>query len=278
VLIEGETGTGKELVARAIHRGSNRSTKPFIAVNTAGLAESLLASQLFGHRRGAFTGAVADQMGVFESANGGTVFLDEVGDIPHSVQVSLLRVLQEREITRIGESVARRLDVRFLAATHRDLAREVAEGRFRQDLFYRLRVTAIRVPALRERTDDVPLLVGAFVGQAARRSGRAAPEVGSDTLALLMQAPWPGNVRELKSAVEHAVLTSTGPVLRPVDLPVELAAFATTADPSVPPDERERIVDALRRAQGNRSEAARLLGIGRSTFYRKLALYGLSEA
>jgi DNA-binding NtrC family response regulator len=279
VLIEGETGSGKELVARAIHRGSRRSDKPFVAVNAAGLTESLLASQLFGHRRGAFTGAVADQVGVFESANGGTLFLDEIGDIPMSVQVSLLRVLQEREITRLGESRARRLDVRFLAATHRDLSHEVAAGRFRQDLLYRIRVATIRVPPLRDRLDDVPLLVDAFLSQAARQSGRAIPEVSHEAMAALMRYSWPGNVRQLKSAIEQALLTSAGRVLRFEELPADvIGGSPAPAMAGVSGlGERERLMDAIRRAGGNRSEAARLLGIGRATLYRKLAAHGLVD-
>jgi sigma-54 dependent transcriptional regulator, acetoin dehydrogenase operon transcriptional activator AcoR len=277
VLIEGETGSGKELVARAIHRGSRRAEKPFVAVNAAGLTESLLASQLFGHRRGAFTGAVADQVGVFEAANGGTLFLDEIGDIPLTVQVSLLRVLQEREITRVGESRARQLDVRFLAATHRDLTREVAEGRFRQDLLYRIRVATIRVPPLRDRLDDIPLLVDAFLAQASRQSGRAIPEVSREAVATLTRYGWPGNVRELKSVIEHALLSGTGRVLRVEDLPAESFNQAPASALTSQSSERERLVDALRRAGGNRSEAARRLGIGRATLYRKLAAHSLDR-
>jgi transcriptional regulator with PAS, ATPase and Fis domain/ligand-binding sensor domain-containing protein len=276
VLIEGETGSGKELVARAIHRGSRRADKPFVAINSAGLAESLLASQLFGHRRGAFTGAIADQVGVFEAANGGTLFLDEIGDIPMSVQVSLLRVLQEREITRVGESRVRHLDVRFLAATHRDLTKEVAEGRFRQDLLYRIRVATIRVPPLRDRLDDVPLLVEAFMAQAARQSGRAIPEVSHEAMAALMRYQWPGNVRQLKSAVEHSLLGSTGRVLRLEDLPAEIVSNAPLR-PAAAAGDRDRLMDALQRAGGNRSEAARLLGIGRATLYRRLAAHGIVD-
>jgi DNA-binding NtrC family response regulator len=277
VMIEGETGSGKELVARAIHRGSSRASRPFVAVNAAGLAESLLASQLFGHRRGAFTGAVADQVGLFEAANGGTLFLDEIGDIPASVQVSLLRVLQEHEITRLGDSRARKLDVRFLAATHRDLTQEVAEGRFRQDLLYRIRVATIRVPPLRDRLDDVPLLVETLLAQVAGQSDRVLPEMSQEALAALMRYHWPGNVRELKSVIEQTVLSTEGRVLRVEDLPAGIARAAAEPTPAMDAEsERDRLLDALRRSRGNRSEAARMLRIGRATLYRKLASHGLA--
>jgi DNA-binding NtrC family response regulator/ligand-binding sensor domain-containing protein len=281
VLIEGETGSGKELVARAIHRSSRRAEQPFVAVNTAGLTESLLASQLFGHRRGAFTGAVADQLGLFESANGGTLFLDEIGDIPLSVQTSLLRVLQEREITRLGDTSARKIDVRFVAATHRDLAREVTEGRMRQDLLYRIRVATIQVPPLRERPDDLPLLVETFLAEvlaSSTASGKDIRGVARDAMDAVMAYSWPGNVRELKSSIEQAVLRSSGPLLRLDDFPTDVVSG--DPGPLLAPssaDERDRLVDALRRAGGNRAEAARLLGIGRATLYRKLATYGLSD-
>jgi DNA-binding NtrC family response regulator/ligand-binding sensor domain-containing protein len=280
VLIEGETGVGKELVARAIHRGSQRASKPFLAVNAAGLSESLLASQLFGHRRGAFTGAVDDQMGVFEAANGGTLFLDEVGDMPPSVQASLLRVLQEREITRLGDSQARRVDVRFLAATHRDLAREVGEGRFREDLLYRIRVATIAVPPLRERIDDVPLLVDTFLTQTPR-AGRPAPQMGRDALEALMRYPWPGNVRELKAIIERALVQAVDDVIRLEDLPPEIFSGREPAreQERLPAgaSERDRLIAALRMTGGNRKEAARLLGIGRTTLYRRLVEYGLDN-
>jgi DNA-binding NtrC family response regulator/ligand-binding sensor domain-containing protein/outer membrane murein-binding lipoprotein Lpp len=276
VLIEGETGAGKELVAQAIHRASPRAERPFVPVNTAGLAESLIASQLFGHRRGAFTGAIADQLGVFEAAHGGTLFLDEIGDIPANVQTSLLRVLQEKEITRLGDTTSRKIDVRFLAATHRDLGREVAEGRFRQDLLYRLRVAVIRVPPLRDRLDDMPALVERFIVDGARTSGREITGLSREAMNALMGYPWPGNVRELKSAIEQATLRASSPILRLTDFPDEIARNIVAAVETLDAQEREQFLDALRLAGGNRSEAARLLGIGRSTFYRKLAAYGLA--
>jgi DNA-binding NtrC family response regulator/ligand-binding sensor domain-containing protein len=279
VLIEGETGVGKELVARAIHRGSRRAVRPFIAVNAAGLTESLLSSQLFGHRRGAFTGAVDDQLGLFEAANGGTLFLDEIGDMPLNVQASLLRVLQEGEITRVGESHARKVDVRVLAATHRNLTREVEERRFREDLLYRIRVATIVVPPLRERLEDIPLLVDAFLMQAARKQGRAVPHVTRETIEALTRHSWPGNVRELRAVLESALVGSADDVIRIADLRAEIAHEppAPVRSRPVGGSEKDRIVAALRQTSGNRKEAARLLGIGRTTLYRRLVEYGLES-
>ncbi len=279
VLIEGDTGTGKELVARAIHDCSHRSDGPFIPVNCAGLTESVLASQLFGHKRGAFTGAVADHEGLFEAASGGTLFLDEIGDIPPSVQTSLLRFLQEREITRLGESKPRKVNVRVLCATHRDLAVEAEKGSFRQDLLYRIRVARIQLPALAQRREDIPLLAGAFLGQLAAETGKDVREVSHGAMRLLMDYGWPGNVRELRSAIECAVIRCRGREIQVDDLPPEVAQPAARPSPrfalprSGPPDpeaERSRILAALESAGGNRSRAAKLLGMSRATFYRRL--------
>ncbi len=223
VLIQGETGVGKELVARAIHAASGRSRAPFVAVNCAGLTDSLLESQLFGHRRGAFTGAVADQQGLFEAAAGGTLLLDEIGDVSVKVQTSLLRVIQEREVLRVGEARPRKVDVRLLVATHRDLEQEVAAGRFRQDLLYRIRVARVQVPPLRQRAEDIPLLVADFLAQQRLATGRPVLEVDPAAMQALTTYPWPGNVRELKSAVEHAVIGCQGSVICLHDLPPELA-------------------------------------------------------
>lgn len=274
VLIEGETGTGKELVARAIHASSHRKGKPFIAVNCAGFAESLLGSQLFGHKRGAFTGAIEDHQGLFEAANGGTLLLDEIGDIPMTVQNQLLRVLQEREIVRLGESRPRKIDVRVLAATHRNLNDEVAKGSFRSDLFYRIRVARISVPPLRARREDIPLLAASFLAQFAAASGKRVTELSHEASRSLADYHWPGNVRELKSAIEFAVIRCRGAVIQPDDLPPEVhvpADFerAIPGDPLV--DEKARFLDALNRSRGNRALAARLLGISRATLYRRLA-------
>jgi PAS domain S-box-containing protein len=271
VLIEGETGTGKELVARAIHYSSGRKAKPFLAVNCAGLTESLLSSHLFGHRRGSFTGAVADQLGMFEAANGGTLFLDEIGDIPIALQTSLLRVLQEKEITRLGETQPRRIDVRIVAASHRDLSDEVASGHFRGDLFYRVRVTSIQIPPLRDRLEDVPLLVAWFLGLIRASKGSPVTEVSSEALKILMEYKWPGNVRELKSAIESAVIHSNGSVIVPTDLPAEVLGLSSLHSTEIHPEERTRVLEALNRVNGNRTAAARLLGVSRATLYRTMA-------
>ena len=278
VLIEGETGVGKELVARAVHAASPRRHGHFIAVNCGGLAESLQASQLFGHRKGAFTGAVADQEGFFQAANGGTVFLDEIGDLPLAMQTSLLRVVQEREIIRVGESRARPVDVRVLVATHRDLAQMVIEGRFREDLLYRVRVARLRVPPLRERKEDLPLLVSAFLAESRISAGKPAVKVSVEMMQRLSAYDWPGNVRELKHAIEYAVIHAQSPVLQPSDLPPEISGPPTMA-PEVPKlplgDERTRILAALNIAKENRAHAAKILGISRSTLYRRIRELGL---
>jgi DNA-binding NtrC family response regulator/ligand-binding sensor domain-containing protein len=272
VLIEGETGTGKELVARAIHYQSPRRHRPFVAVNCAGLTESLLASQLFGHRRGAFTGAISDQIGLFEAADGGTIFLDEIGDIPVAVQTSLLRVLQEREITRLGEAKPMKVNVRVLAATHRDLSQAAAAGTFRLDLLYRIRVARIPVPPLRERREDIPLLVSWLLGQARGATHRHVEDISRDAMDALVRYDWPGNVRELKSAIESAVIGCATTVVQIGDLPRDVAAAVGAA---LSPDERQRILEALARTEGNRAAAARLLGMGRTTLYRRLKELGI---
>jgi transcriptional regulator with PAS, ATPase and Fis domain/CHASE3 domain sensor protein len=279
--IEGETGVGKELVARAIHRASERRAKPFVAVNCAGLTDSLLASQLFGHRRGAFTGAVQDQKGVFEAAEGGTLFLDEIGDVSPSVQTSLLRVLQEKEISRLGESLPRRVDVRVVTATQRDLAREVAEGRFRADLLYRIRVGRIRVPPLRERREDIPLLVASFLAEACGAAGRSIDGVADEAMARLLTHPWPGNVRELRAAIEFAVIRAKDGVLRVDDLPPEVrdeVLAAASDEAGAAATAQSRITAALEKTHGNRKAAAALLGISRATLYRRLAELGIAGA
>ena len=281
VLIEGETGTGKELVARAIHAASHRKDKPFIAVNCAGLTEALLASQLFGHKRGAFTGAIEDHQGLFEAANGGTLLLDEIGDIPMAVQNQLLRVLQEREIVRLGETRPRKIDVRLLAATHRSLSDEITKGNFRADLFYRIRVARIAVPALRERREDVPLLGASFLAQFSAAGGKQVTELSHEAVRLLMAHPWPGNVRELRSAIEFAVIHCGDAVIQPDDLPpeiVEPAAFVRSIPGDPLSDEKARFLDALNRSRGNRALAARLLGISRATLYRRLADLNINPA
>jgi PAS domain S-box-containing protein len=292
VLVTGETGTGKELVARALHELSTRGKGPMVPVNTAGLTDTLIASQFFGHSKGAFTGAVADHKGIFEAAQGGTVLLDEIGDLPLSSQASLLRVLQEREILRVGESQPRQIDVRVIAATHRNLANEVAEGRFRQDLLYRLQVATIEVPALRNRREDIPLLASHFLEVASARHGKTpAPEFDRMALDMLMRHNWPGNVRELQNVVESALLHSDGKTIDTHDIwfagpvspaPAESPGFphtisAPSALPSRPnlPSRKERLLRALEDANGSRSRAAEILGIGRTTLYRWALKYGV---
>jgi len=282
VLIEGETGVGKELVARAIHRGSARRGGPFIAVNCAGLTESILGSQLFGHRRGAFTGAIADQEGLFEAAHGGTLFLDEIGDVAMPIQSALLRVLQEREVTRIGDTRPRKVDVRILAATNRDLLQRVGSGQFREDLLYRLRGARVSVPPLRERREDIPVLVASFLAEERVTGGKLVTDLAPEALATLQRHEWPGNVRELRGVVTHAVIHCRGRRIEVCDLPPELLKDPVVArGPGPRPlaasteDERSRILAALQRTGDNRARAARELGISRATLYRRLAELGI---
>ncbi len=274
VLIQGESGTGKERVADAIHRSSPRAGGPFVKVNCSALSESLLESELFGHVRGAFTGALNDRAGRFELADRGTLLLDEIGDLPPTIQVKLLRVLQEREIERVGDNRVRKVDVRILAATHRPLRRLVEEGRFREDLFYRLNVIPIRIPALREHREDIPALVTRFLGELADVTGKRVQRVSPDALRVLMDHAWPGNVRELRNAVEHALVKSRGPVLLVEDLPREMVEVAAAPPPRASrrgaSGERARLLDALERTHWNRTAAARLLGIDRSTLWRRM--------
>ncbi|MCA9658711.1 MAG: sigma 54-interacting transcriptional regulator [Myxococcales bacterium] len=291
-LIRGETGSGKELVARAIHEASKRRGGPFVAVNCAGLTDTLLSSQLFGHVKGAFTGATRDQPGLFEAASGGTIFLDEIGDISLATQRSLLRVLQEREVIRVGEAQTRKVDTRVLAATHRDLEAMTRTGDFREDLLYRIRIARINVPPLRARLCDVPALAAGFLRDTRVTGGKAVRGIAPAALDRLRRYAWPGNVRELKAALEHAVIHTSRELLGVDDLPPELLERPTPATSSAPADgaavdrpglvsvarggnDRAAIIEALRLARGNRSEAARLLGIGRATFYRWLKTHAI---
>jgi transcriptional regulator with PAS, ATPase and Fis domain len=279
VLIYGESGTGKELIARALHLESDRRSKPFYAVNVAALPESILEAELFGHEKGAFTGAESRKIGLFEQASGSTLFLDEVGDLKRDLQVKLLRTLQEREIMRVGGTERIKVDVRIVAATNQDLERDVREGRFREDLFYRLNVIPITLPSLHERRTDIPLLVEHFLakyGAAGRR--RVSPEA----LALLVAYDWPGNVRELESVIERALLLGEGDVIVPADLPAPVRARlgSTGSAPSIeiPDDgidldalEESLLLKALEKAGGNVSRAARLLGLSRRTMQYRMA-------
>jgi DNA-binding NtrC family response regulator len=280
VLIYGESGTGKELVARAVHTESDRRQRPFYAVNVAALPESILETELFGHEKGAFTGAETRKIGLFEQASGSTLFLDEVGDLKRDLQVKLLRTLQEREIMRVGGTERLRVDVRIVAATNQDLERAVREGRFREDLYYRLNVIPIFLPPLRERRTDIPLLVEHFI----RKHGGAERRrvVGADALKILVNYYWPGNVRELESVIERALLLSEGDTVLPSDLPPAVrAGIAPTARGPVGVEitdagidleglERSLILQALEKTSGNVSRAARLLGLSRRTLQYRL--------
>ncbi len=277
VLIEGETGTGKELVAQAIHSRSRRNEGPFLALNCAGLSEELAASQLFGHRRGAFTGAVADQVGMFESAHGGTLFLDEIGELPVRIQTTLLRVLEERAVMRVGETRLRPCDVRIVAATNRDLNEEVAAGRFRSDLLFRIRVARILLPPLRDRREDIPILVAAFLSQCSQSADKSIERVTDEAMNRLVRYDWPGNVRELRHAVEFAFVRAKGDAIGHADLPPEIQTAGPQAiSVDFPTDERGRILAALRHTGGKRNAAAKLLGMSRATFYRRLSQLGIS--
>jgi PAS domain S-box-containing protein len=278
VLIEGETGTGKELVARAIHFSSTRKDKPFVAVNCAGLTESLLGSQLFGHKRGAFTGAVEDHRGVFETAEGGTIFLDEVGDVSPGVQSSLLRVLQEKEITRLGDTEPRKINVRILAATHRDLAAMVADSAFRQDLLYRIRVARVTLPPLRDRRSDIPLLAESFLRKLRATTGKQVARLSPEAMGLLLNHRWPGNVRELQSAIEFAMIRAKLDWIAADDLPPELVQPVEPVAPLPESEDEElRVREALRLSRGNRVAAAKMLGVSRSTLYRRLDELGIED-
>jgi two-component system response regulator HydG len=289
VLVLGESGTGKELVARAIHDAGPRRSGPFVSVSCAAIPEGLLESELFGHERGAFTGAVKRKLGRFELADGGTLFLDEVGEIPPSIQVKLLRVLQERTLERVGGEGTIEVDVRLLSATNRDLGKMVAEGRFREDLYYRLDVVELRLPPLRERPGDVEELARVFLARAAPRMGRQHDVRGftAEALELLKRHRWPGNVRELQNLVEQALVFADGPEVRAEDLPDGLRRAPPSALP-VPagdrplPDvlddlEKQLVVAAMERARGVKAEAARLLGIKPSALYYKLEKYGIDR-
>jgi transcriptional regulator with GAF, ATPase, and Fis domain len=316
VLIRGESGTGKEILAAAIHAASPRAARPFVKVHCAALAQNLLESELFGHVKGAFTGADRDRVGRFEQANGGTLFLDEIGDINLEVQTKLLRVLQQMSFERVGSSQSITVDVRILAATHQDLESMIRAGRFREDLYYRLNVFSLRTPPLRERKEDIFELAVHFLGQHAERVGKAVTHLDEDAVEALVAYDWPGNIRELENAIERAVVLADGPAITRADLPTEVrqpsaprhrsgagaaaaaararataaaswngqangASAGSSADESWDAEfvgyERQRLVDALTEAQGNKSEAARLLGMPRSTLCSKLEKHGLID-
>ncbi len=279
VLVVGESGAGKERIARLIHDESSRAAQPFLAVNCGALSETLLESELFGHARGAFTGASNDRAGLFEAAHGGTLLLDEVGEISPAMQVKLLRVLQEREVMRVGESRTRKVDVRVLAATNRELHHEVEAGRFRKDLLYRLRVVELRVPPLRERRDDILPLARMLLTDAGKRMARPVAGFAPRAADQLLRYDWPGNVRELENAIERAVALAERARIDVHDLPEEVRAALPIAAPagrirSLDAVEREYILAVLAGNQGNQAKTAKQLGIGESTLYRKLKSYG----
>ncbi len=290
VLLRGETGTGKELVAHAIHINSPRESGPFVRVNCAALAPGVLESELFGHEKGAFTGAVARRPGRFELADGGTLFLDEVGDLPMEVQIKLLRTLQEREFERVGGNETLKVDVRVVSATNRNLEAMIADGKFREDLYYRLNVFPIHLPALRERIEDIPRLVEHFIAKFVRVSGKPVRGITAEAVAMLQSYTWPGNVRELENAVERAMIVTRGPEIGAADLdfgrrastpaPMAAAAGATPARPlsaRLLDEEKREIMAAVERNNGNIAGASRALGINRSTLYYRLRKHGLEH-
>ncbi|MFW6051854.1 MAG: sigma-54-dependent transcriptional regulator [Myxococcota bacterium] len=287
VLVQGESGTGKELVARALHRNGPRAGKPFVAINCGAIPDTLLESELFGHKRGAFTDAHSDKRGLFEEADGGTLFLDEIGELPLQLQVSLLRVLQEGTVRPLGATRDRQVDVRVVAATVRDLKREVEEGRFREDLYYRLNVLQVAVPPLRDRREDIPLLIEHFVERNNGRLGTAIRGVDPQARKLLLDYRWPGNVRELENVIERAVVLADGDLIGPDDLPERLrepvdSVEATLASGELSIKKTSRYIEeqlikkALERTKGNRTQAAKLLEISHRALLYKIKDYGLS--
>jgi two-component system response regulator AtoC len=287
VLIQGESGTGKELIARAIHFRGARAARPFIAINCAALPESLLESELFGYAKGAFTGAVTEKKGLFEDADGGTLLLDEIGDMPLLLQGKLLRVLQEGEIRRVGSTAVRRVDVRILASTNRSLPDLLREGKFREDLFYRLNVIPVSIPALRDRREDIVPLCRNFLAEYGRKFGRQPQGLSPEALQAVMAHDWPGNVRELENVIERAVTLSSSPVISAEEFRSIFTLGDSAASRAAPPAprrdqtihgaEREAILRALREADGNQTRAAETLRMGRNTLWRKMKKYGIES-
>jgi formate hydrogenlyase transcriptional activator len=278
VLIEGETGTGKELIAQAVHMKSQRRSRPFVKLNCAAIPLDLLESELFGHERGAFTGAVTQRIGRFEAANGGTLFLDEIGDIPLELQSKLLRVLQEQEFERLGGTYTHRVDVRIVAATNQDLAGLVEEKQFRMDLYYRLNVFPIALPPLRQRLDDIPVLVAFFVQKFAGRMSKRIQKISQGSMDTLVRYPWPGNIRELQNFIERAVILTKGDVLQMPAMPSHL--LSTTAPLNLKDAERDHILKVLEESNwvvGGKNGAAARLGVARTTLMSKMQKRGLSR-
>jgi DNA-binding NtrC family response regulator len=284
VLVRGESGTGKELVAEALHAASPRKKRPFVAVNCAAISRELVESELFGHEKGAFTGADARRLGRFEAADGGTIFLDEIGDMPLETQAKVLRVLEQRSLDRVGGVKSIPVDVRVVAATHRDLERDVREGRFRQDLYYRLRVVEAELPPLRERPEDIPLLAARFLARIAERLGRAPKSLSDDALSVLARHGWPGNVRELRNVLERAVVLSAAEIIDHTDLdlggvahtpPSPSVSFAEAKKQAVLDFERAYLIEALRQNDGNVSRTAEAIGMVRQSLQQKLRELGI---
>ncbi len=283
ILIRGESGSGKEVFARYIHELSERSDRHFLSLNCAALPEGLLESELFGHVKGSFTGAVRDKEGLFVAASGGSFFLDEVGEMAPSTQVKLLRVLQQREVIPVGSTKAVQVDVRLIAATNRDLERDIEQGRFRSDLYYRLNVISVELPPLRARLDDIPLLAEHFLTREAERTGGKPKKLSDDVMDILQEYPWPGNVRELENVIERAVVLTNGATVKDDALPPRLreqpaqplVQEAPPANPTLEVIERAYIEHVLRAENGNKSRAAEVLGIDPSTLYRKIKRYQL---
>lgn len=280
VLILGESGTGKELAAKAIHHLSPRSENKFVAFNCGSFSDELMANELFGHEKGAFTGAVQEKTGLLQAAHRGTVFLDEIGDMPMSMQVKLLRVIQEKELLRVGGVDPFPADVRFIAATHRDLQEDVQKGHFRQDLYYRLNVIALRLPALTERVDDIPLLVNHFLAHKSSAMKKEIDAIEPEAMDLLSRYSWPGNVRELENVIERAVALENGPLIRVADLPdyicnlsIETYRHLPSDIPTLEEQERRYIQWVLNRSEGNKTRAAKIMGIDRVSLWRKLKRY-----
>lgn len=282
VLVTGESGTGKEMVARAIHENGDRAKRSFVAINCTAIPDTLLESELFGHAKGSFTGAIQRKRGLFEEADGGTLFLDEIGDLDVSLQAKLLRVIQEKKVRAVGENVARDVDVRLIAATHKDLRKAIKEGRFREDLFYRLSVIPIALPALRERKEDIPLLANHFLRKYSAANGARVAGLTKKAMAKLISLKWEGNVRELENVIERAVVLSQGPYIDEADIPTGAAASAeeffsgATQDlPTVDQLEKRYIQLVLEKSGGKKDKAAQILGMNRRTLYRKEREYGL---
>ncbi len=284
ILIEGETGTGKELIAKTIHAESNRAKNTFLAVNCGALPESLLEAELFGHRKGSFTGAIEDRAGCFETASGGTLFLDEIGEMPLLSQVKLLRVLQEKEITRIGEAFPRAVDCRIIAAANKKIPDLIQSGKFREDLYYRLRVVGLAVPPLREHKEDIKDLISHFIGQFNREYNKNIEGCTPSVMNLLLSYKWPGNIRELEHVIEHsfAVTTSSQKVINLSSLPPELTrdnqsirALKRTRKPITTKNEKTQVETALAESNGNKAQAARILGITRAGLYKKMRRLGM---